>query len=116
MRRRRSATRFPRRSRSKSSVCSRFSARFGRGNPLLLMDIERLLPAVHSRATGMDSPIHGERHWQCVTHTGNDLAREVPGADGVVVFLFGLLHDTMRENDGYDPEHGVRAVALARDL
>jgi uncharacterized protein len=80
------------------------------------LDLGALLPAVRSRATGIDSRIHGERHWQCVAHIGNDLARQVPGADALVVFLFGLLHDTMRENDGWDPEHGRRAATLAEEL
>jgi uncharacterized protein len=80
------------------------------------LDLGRLLTAVRGRSTGLDSQLHGERHWQCVAHAGADLCREVAGADRHVVFLFALLHDSMRLNDGTDPEHGPRAAAFAREL
>lgn len=83
---------------------------------MIALELDTLLSSVRARATGIDSSLHGERHWQCVAHLGSDLAGEVPKADGLVVFLFGLLHDTMRENDGSDPEHGGRAAGLAREL
>ena len=38
------------------------------------------------------------------------------GADREVVLLFALFHDSMRLNDGHDPEHGKRGSALAREL
>ena len=62
------------------------------------------------------SRIHGERHWQCVTRIAALLARESPGAEVYVALLFGILHDCRRENDGWDPGHGVRAAALAAEL
>lgn len=37
----------------------------------------------------------------------------MPGADPVVVFLFGLIHDSQRLNDGWDPDHGPRAAEAA---
>ena len=37
----------------------------------------------------------------------------MPDVDTRVVFLFALLHDTMRLNDARDPEHGPRAAAFA---
>ncbi len=37
----------------------------------------------------------------------------MPAVDTHVVFLFALLHDTMRLNDARDPEHGPRAAAFA---
>jgi uncharacterized protein len=80
------------------------------------LDLDPLLAAVRARSSGLDSRLHGERHWQCVAHAGADLCREVSGADRTVVFLFGLLHDSRRENDGYDPEHGPRAAAFAHAL
>jgi uncharacterized protein len=33
-----------------------------------------------------------------------------------VVFLFGLLHDCRREDDGKDPKHGPRAATFAATL
>jgi uncharacterized protein len=77
---------------------------------------EPFFAAVRERSTGIRSHLHGERHWQCVAHIGADLCREVPGADRTVVFLFGLLHDSMRVDDGHDPKHGLRAAELAQEL
>lgn len=75
-----------------------------------------LLAAVRARSTGTGSPIHGELHWRTVGTNGLWLARSLEGVDTQVVFLFALLHDTMRLNDGHDPEHGRRAAAFAADL
>ncbi len=81
-----------------------------------IQDVEALVAAVHARATGLGSALHGERHWQCVGWAAALLARDVPGADREVAFLFALLHDSQRLNDDYDPQHGPRAAALAREL
>jgi uncharacterized protein len=78
--------------------------------------LDPLLQAVRERSTGIDSSIHGERHWRTVATNGLWLAQADPLADPVIVFLFALLHDAMRESDGYDPGHGPRAAALAADL
>ena len=75
-----------------------------------------LVDAVMSAATNPDSALHGPGHWKCVAWTGLRLIRDVPGADRPVVFLFGLIHDSMRLNDGHDPDHGRRAGLLARRL
>ena len=74
-----------------------------------------LVETVVARAWARDSQVHGELHWRCVTASGLALADET-GADADVVFLFGLLHDTRRENDAFDPGHGPRAAAFAREL
>jgi len=50
-----------------------------------------------------------------VAHSGVELAWLSSG-DPLVAFCFGLLHDAMRESDGFDPGHGPRAAALAREL
>ena len=78
--------------------------------------LEPLLAAVRERSTGIDSRIHGELHWRTVGANGLWLARSTERADSQVVFLFALLHDTMRLNDGYDPQHGHRAAAFAGEL
>ena len=75
-----------------------------------------LVDRVRAHSTGIASRLHGEHHWQCVALVGRELAALVPGADAEVVRLFALFHDSMRENDGYDPEHGRRASELARGL
>ena len=75
-----------------------------------------LVAAVLPRAWRGDSPWHGEQHWRCVAATGLDLGAAVTGADRIVVLCFGLLHDTRRENETYDPDHGPRAEAFADEL
>jgi uncharacterized protein len=74
-----------------------------------------LLDCVLADAWRRDSPLHGEAHWLAVATTGLDLAAET-GADPQIVFAFGLLHDTKRQNDQRDPEHGPRAAMFAREL
>jgi uncharacterized protein len=59
--------------------------------------------------------IHGITHWARVWENGLRLA-ETNGADADVVKLFALFHDSRRENDGTDPDHGRRGTALARQL
>jgi uncharacterized protein len=72
--------------------------------------------AVVSRSTSHDSRLHGLPHWERVGRNGLDLAAETGGADADVVLLFALFHDSMRLNDGHDPEHGQRGGALAGEL
>ena len=74
------------------------------------------MEAVLPRAWRRDSPWHGETHWRCVAATGLALDEAAPGADRGLVFCFGLLHDTRRENETFDPGHGARAEAFAREL
>ena len=75
-----------------------------------------LVAAALPRAWRRDSPWHGEAHWRCVAATGLELGATVDGTDPAVVFCFGLLHDTRRENETYDPGHGPRAEGFAREL
>jgi uncharacterized protein len=55
--------------------------------------------------------IHGPSHWQRVDAFGLDLA-ESSGADLTVVRLFALLHDSCRQDDGADLDHGPRAAEM----
>ena len=59
--------------------------------------------------------LHGPDHWKRVERNGLQLAN-VTGADPVVVKLFALFHDSCRENEGFDPEHGERGAELALSL
>ncbi len=79
-------------------------------------DPDELVTAVVAFATNRQSPIHGEQHWQTVAAFGILLAGQTPGADPTLALLFGVLHDCLRVDDGYDPDHGRRAGALARAL
>jgi len=70
------------------------------------------LPRVWRR----DSTLHGDDHWRCVAATGLALAPWVGDVDRTLVFCFGLLHDTRRLTDSFDPEHGARAASFAEEL
>jgi len=74
-----------------------------------LLDLVR-----HTFALPLTS-IHGEAHWQRVYDNGLRLAGQT-GADLRIVELFAYLHDSRRENDGWDHEHGRRAAELVRSL
>jgi hypothetical protein len=63
-----------------------------------------------------ESVWHGEEHWRCVTATGLSLGSATPDVDRILVFCFGLLHDTRRENEAIEPGHGSRAAAFAMEL
>ena len=63
---------------------------------------------------GRDS-IHGPAHWRRVETFGLKIA-EKNGADTTVVKLFAVFHDSRRENESWDPEHGRRGAALAATL
>jgi uncharacterized protein len=78
--------------------------------------LSALVATALARAWRADSTLHGDEHWRCVAATGLALAARVAGAHGILVFCFGLLHDTRRLTDGADPEHGARAAAFAEDL
>ena len=56
--------------------------------------------------------VHGAAHWARVRHHGFQLARTT-GADIQVIEYFAFLHDSCRESDGRDPEHGPRAARFA---
>ena len=75
-----------------------------------------LVEAVLPRAWRRDSAWHGEAHWRCVSATGLALGSVDDAVDPSLVFSFGLLHDTRRENEAYDPGHGRRAAAFAEEL
>lgn len=76
----------------------------------------RLIERALERAWMRESRVHGEEHWRSVAATGLALAERVAGCDHDLVLCFGLLHDTRRENDAYDPGHGPRAALYAREL
>lgn len=78
--------------------------------------LSHLVEAALGRSWRRDSPWHGEEHWRCVAATGLELAESLPSADHELVFCFGLLHDTRRENEAFDPEHGRRAEEFAHEL
>ena len=76
----------------------------------------QLVDMVERRAPLVGSVDHGAHHWRLVGVTGAELVATVPGADPLVVLLFALFHDSQRETDYVDPEHGPRGAASAREL
>ena len=54
--------------------------------------------------------IHGMDHWDRVARFGQMLRQEE--ADMDVVTAFAYLHDSERENNAEDPDHGLRASKL----
>ncbi len=85
---------------------------------VIIPDAHRLVEEVLDRATprALSSSIHGPRHWQRVGLAGLKLLKRVPEADAETIFLFALVHDSQRVNDGKDPDHGPRAARLVRDM
>ncbi len=58
---------------------------------------------------------HGINHWERVEKIGTYLA-EYTKADMEVVSLFAYFHDSKRENENYDPEHGLRSSFFIKEL
>lgn len=69
---------------------------------------EILVSEVLEHGSGAELVTHGPDHWRRVANNGLHLMRECKGADPVVVFLFSLFHDSMRENEHKDDGHGGR--------
>ncbi len=55
---------------------------------------------------------HGPSHWLTVRRNGLYLARH-HDADEEIVRLFAVFHDSCRENEFRDPQHGPRGAQLA---
>jgi uncharacterized protein len=56
---------------------------------------------------------HGIEHWRRVEQNVRDLAEQTPGCDLAVAVAFARLHDTQRQSEHDDPDHGRRASAYA---
>ncbi len=81
-------------------------------NTDIMIDIEQVKRWAVSRWTL--GPLHGVAHWERVERNGLLLA--TPECDVTVIRLFAYLHDSCRENDGYDLEHGPRAALMMENL
>lgn len=79
------------------------------------IDFPTLWATVVAHQTGHTTSIHGPSHWRRVERNGLLLAEHGNGkAD--IVRLFTLFHDSRRENDGWDPDHGARGAEFAAAL
>lgn len=77
--------------------------------------VSLVLQSVLDKYTLLPDGIHGVVHWARVLENGVRLSEET-GANVEVVKLFAVLHDSMRLNDGHDPDHGPRAAKFAVEL
>jgi uncharacterized protein len=59
--------------------------------------------------------LHGFAHWQRVRENGLKLA-SLNGANPNIIEYFAFTHDSRRQNDGFDLEHGPRAAQFIRDV
>ena len=77
-----------------------------------MVDIEKVKQWAVSRWTLGE--LHGVSHWERVERNGLLLA--TPDCDVTVIRLFAYLHDSCRESDDYDEEHGPRAAQMMESL
>jgi uncharacterized protein len=74
-----------------------------------------LIAAIRARYRLRWNGLHGYQHWARVRENGLRLAG-INGADKTIVELFAFLHDSARNDDGRDGDHGKRAVEVIRAL
>ena len=72
-----------------------------------------LLDLICSTKPIWDSEWHGISHWERVRENAELIAHS-NGGNLKVVAYFAYLHDSCRENEDEDPEHGPRAVEFAK--
>lgn len=75
-------------------------------------DFDKLIQTVSAQFALSAGPSHGPDHWKRVEQNGLWLSTQT-GADVFVVRLFAWFHDSRRENDYTDPDHGARGAAYA---
>lgn len=80
-----------------------------------VIDFAALWKFLEQRFALGDWSLHGPPHWRNVERNAMNIAK-ASGADLTVVRLFAVLHDSERQNESYDPEHGQRAALLARRM
>ncbi len=78
-------------------------------------DFDHLWQLVTGQFHAPGYSVHGPDHWRRVERNGLLLATRT-GADIAVVRLFALFHDSRRENDGWDDNHGARGAEYATRL
>lgn len=66
----------------------------------------RVLASFDHEACGLH---HGPEHWRRVSVHAQAVARSL-GQDPLVAHVFGWVHDSQRQDEGLDPEHGPRAA------
>jgi hypothetical protein len=80
------------------------------------IDFAELAARIEADSAGAHSHVHGIMHWRAVAQSGLYLAGLIEDLDPALILLFGLLHDSCRENEFDDPYHGHRAAQLLERL
>lgn len=78
-------------------------------------DFRKLSEIVSSQFYEASYSVHGPSHWRRVEQNGLWLAART-GADTFITRLFAWFHDSRRENEYTDPEHGRRGAQFAQTL
>jgi uncharacterized protein len=62
--------------------------------------------------------LHGINHWNRVANNGKAIGKlqRLKSADLLIINLFSYLHDSCRQNEDEDVNHGQRAAVMAWDL
>jgi uncharacterized protein len=62
--------------------------------------------------------LHGIQHWTRVAKHGKTIGKlhGLSKSDLLIVELFSYLHDSCRQSEGIDRDHGQRAAVMALDL
>lgn len=77
--------------------------------------MDNLLPIIIAQFQLPLDSIHALSHWKRVEALGLYISKST-GADTTVVKYFAYLHDSQRNSDGIDIEHGIRAKAFIANL
>ena len=59
---------------------------------------------------------HGPDHWQRVERNATRIIEAAGVGDPLLARLFAVLHDSKRQNERHDPQHGRRAAEWAKTL
>lgn len=81
-----------------------------------MIDLEEIWRLAAERFSLGEETDHGPDHWKRVEANGIWIAERTPLADELVIRLFAAMHDSCRQNEYRDPEHGPRAAAWAVEL
>ena len=76
------------------------------------MNLEAVWDRVLKDTSVEHASIHGPDHWARVERNGLYVAQKT-GANQMIVQLFAVFHDCMRQNDHIDPGHGRRGAEYA---
>ena len=79
------------------------------------IDFDAVWRQVIREFRGDPESIHGPAHWRRVEQNGLKIAAS-NGATVEVIKLFAVLHDSQRQNDSFEMQHGELAAQYALKL